>query len=386
MSIRIGKPEIQLQGDMLELSASIQGAALPLGLPERLVYHVKADSGLAFSDLSDTFLVAAMPLAMKLGQPLEIAGTLSLRLAHGIKAYQDTLAAWFPKTYRPVPFECEQVNDRAGERRPVGVGCCFSGGLDSFYAVRELLPPLNRFDEYQISHAVMVNGFDQIVDPDRTGPSRQLEHIFSEALGRWNVRLVMIHANLKLFRDAILEQRELVTSYGSALAGCGHALAPEFGRFNLSGHATYRYEDLKPLGCHPALDHHLSSDQMDMIHLGANLSRSQKLEHLLDERPVRETLRVCFKQPAFDAATGDILNCCVCEKCARTIIMLDILGRLNEFSTFRNHPPIEAYRQRHTLERISPLFKSDLKRLAERHQHSDWLALLKNADGYGAAS
>ena len=379
MAIRISSPEIIDRPNMLELSARVGSPAFPAGLPERMIWSVKRDSGVTFSDRSDAFLIGVLPVAMRLGQNVEIEGEISTRLAQGIETYQDILSTWWPQVFRRVEVSMGRANPRNMDRRPAGVGCCFSGGVDSFSAVQALRPPLNRFPEFGITHAMMINGFDQIVDLNQTGVSRQMLHVYSKALEQWGVRLVMIHSNLKLFRDAVFRKHELTASFGSPLTACAHALSPVFGRFNLSGHATYRYEDLKPIGSHPMLDHHLSTDQLQIIHLGASLSRSEKLERMVSETPVRQSLRVCFRSPKFVAETGEVLNCGACEKCVRTIVMLDIIGQLENFPTFRHRADISAYKVPGLLSKIPAMFLQDMIRMAQRHQRDDWLILLKQS-------
>lgn len=381
MTLRVGAPEQTASRGRKILQARIGCAALPEGSPGALQYSMAEDNGLEFTTLADPFLCAALPVAMKLGEPLEIAGTTSARLALGAATYQDILVTWWPETFQRVPVAFEHRATRRREPRPAGVGCCFSGGIDSFNAVQELRPPLNPFPEHQITHALMINGFDQVVDLEHTGIARQMHDVYKQALAQWDVELVMVHANLKLLRERVFDRDELVHSFGSPLTACAHALAPIFGRFNLSGHATYRHKDLKPMGSHPALDHHLSSDHLEIRHLGARLARSEKLESMVDQAPVRESLRVCFRRPEFDARSGAPVNCGTCEKCIRTIVMLDILGRLEDFPTFAKRAAWEAYRQPRLLAHIPPMFLDDLIHLAERHDHGEWLALLKQAQG-----
>jgi len=379
MTILVSLPEIIDRPDMLELSARVQSEAFPAGVPDRMTWSVARDSGVTFSDRSDAYLVGVLALAMKLRQSVELEGEISTRLAQGIETYQEILSTWWPELFQRVEVSMAIVTPRKKDERPAGVGCCFSGGIDSFSAVMELRPPINRYPEFGITHAVMINGFDQIADLNQTGVSRQMQHVYSKALEQWGVRLVMIHSNLKLFRDAVLSRREQVRSFGSSLTACAHALSPVFGRFNLSGHATYRYEDLKPMGSHPMLDHHLSTDQLQIIHLGASLSRSEKLEAMVSEAPVRQSLRVCVRPPIFTADTGEVLNCGACEKCTRTIVMLDIIGQLGNFPTTRHRKNISAYKDFGLLSKIPQMFLQDLIRLAQRHQQDEWLYLLRQA-------
>ena len=178
----------------------------------------------------------------------------------------------------------------------------------------------------------------------------------------------------------MLERKEQVHSYSGALATCAHALGGLFGRFGVSGHATYAYNQLEPDGSHPALDHHLSSDQLQVFHTGTTHSRSRKTEILADFPNVRRSLRVCFGALKFDEQTGMPLNCCECEKCVRTLVTLIIIGKLDIFPTFsKRRPPLTAYRNPRTLCGIDDHHLKDMTDLAHRHDKNDWAEILDTA-------
>jgi hypothetical protein len=251
------------------------------------------------------------------------------------------------------------------ESHPTGIGCSFSGGVDSFQALVDLRMPLVRFPEFEITHALMINGFDQVMDLEHRGVSQQMYEAYSSALAQWGIELVMVDTNLKLFKESVMTKKHLWASFGGSLTACAHALGSLFGRFSLPGHATYAYPDLKPVGSHPMLDHHLSTDQLQVIHAGARMSRTRKLESLAEHSIVQNSLRVCFRDPEFDAETGAIINCGKCEKCIRTIISLDLLGCLDEFSTFPHQPPMRMLQDSQLLARIPTIFLQDNMELAD---------------------
>ena len=111
---------------------------------------------------------------MKLGEDIQVEGKVSSRLAHGIETYQNILATWWPEVFNIVDVNYESLEDRREELRPVGVASIFSGGLDSFHAVAELLPSHNQNSAFNITHALMINGFDQFVDLEHRGLSQKM--------------------------------------------------------------------------------------------------------------------------------------------------------------------------------------------------------------------
>lgn len=56
---------------------------------------------------------------------------------------------------------------------------------------------------------------------------------------------------------------------------------------------------------------------------GSDVTRFGKTKYLVNYQPARKYLNVCVK---------DIVNCCTCNKCLRTIFTLDALGALSKFS------------------------------------------------------
>jgi hypothetical protein len=243
-----------------------------------------------------------------------------------------------------------------------------------------MLPSRVKYSGFSITHALMINGFDQLYDPERQGPAQKMYSIYSALLKEWDVNLLMIDSNVKSFRNAMLNRAEQVHSYSSVLAASAHALGGVFGRFGISGHATYAYNQLEPDGSHTALDHHLSSDQLQIIHTGTSHSRSEKTEILANFPHVQKSLRVCFGALNFDQQTGMPVNCCECEKCVRTMVTLIIIGKLYKFPTFsRRRPPISAYQNPNILCAIDDHHLKDMTELARRHGKSSWVEILKTA-------
>jgi hypothetical protein len=95
---------------------------------------------------------------------------------------------------------------------------------------------------------------------------------------------------------------------------------------------------------------------------------------------VQNSLRVCFHPPSFDAKTGLPVNCCECEKCVRTMVVLMIIGKLDQFPTFAyRRRPLSDYRNPEILSSIYDEALVDMGLLAERHGRNDWVAILKTA-------
>ncbi|MDQ3804974.1 MAG: hypothetical protein M3416_14235, partial [Acidobacteriota bacterium] len=91
---------------------------------------------------------------------------------------------------------------------------------------------------------------------------------------------------------------------------------------------SYPYFKHVPWGSHWQTDPLWSSDRLEVVHVGAELPRSDKLRAIAREPLVREHLRVCWENLAPEG------NCSRCEKCLRTRLMLADCGELENFPVF----------------------------------------------------
>ena len=376
--MQIKQPAIVEIEDRVLLEADVI-TSTKRSMPEKLWYSIRNSKYSNYHNYADPFLIGLLPVAMKLGEPIKVEGTVSSSLAHGISQYQQILNTWWPQVFNKVSVSYQHIDGRNKETRPNGVGCTFSGGVDSFYTLYNQLADEQPIEDYQLTHALMINGFDQVTDFDNDGTSNALFNQYSPLLNDLGVELIMLDSNLKFFRDAVFSKPELVLSFGSPLISCAHACSHIFGRFGLSGHATYSHADLKPLGSHPVLDHHLSTDQLQIMHIGADASRSDKLVYLADKKEVQQSVRVCFGDVKFNNDTGHVVNCGECEKCVRTITTLSIIDKLDKYQTFPLKNKIEVYQQPALQARTQEMFLYDNYKLAESLGKKHWRDVLYQA-------
>jgi len=377
--MRIDTPTISQKNGRHVLSAGVSIAGTGIHFPNSMWFAINGEDPLFEPELADAFISALIPVAMKLGQNVQVEGRVSSRLAHGLDAYQSILNTWWPKIFKLVDIHYQKLDPRHHDRYPQGVACTFSGGLDSFHAVAEQLPSQLQNSAFNITHALMINGFDQVVDLEHRGLAQKMFETYAPVLAQWGVKLLMIDTNVKQFRDAAMPRQDVVHCYGSSLAASAHALGGIFGRFGIAGGGSYAYNDMIPTGSHPVMDHHLSSDQLQIIFAGASQSRAGKLEMLADMPSVQKYLRVCFHLPEFDPQTGHIINCGECEKCVRTLVGLIIVGKLEKFTAFSRLQPLQQYQRPEILAAIKDLFLKDLAALAQRHDRHDWVSILESA-------
>jgi hypothetical protein len=141
--------------------------------------------------------------------------------------------------------------------------------------------------------------------------------------GETGARLIIIRTNIR--EHIFFRSVSWVRSYGGALAAISHFMA-DVGKFIVS--ASYPYTHSPANGSHWKTDPLFSSSRVDIIHEGASACRSQKICSIADEPLARKYLRVCWEQK------NELMNCCQCEKCIRTMLCLEQCKKLDYFETF----------------------------------------------------
>ena len=181
-----------------------------------------------------------------------------------------------------------------------------------------------------------------------------------EAAAALGKPLITVETNLRELSD---EYVPWVAYFGSALAAVARMHASLLSRVYLASALTYGY--LFENGAHPLLDHLWNRPGLELVHDGAHLSRTQKVEAIAGDAVVRRTLRVCWQSD-----TGE-LNCGRCEKCLRTMATLEVLGVRAAFETFPDDLDLDA------IAAIKP---------ANRPEVAYWQELLELATSHGADS
>lgn len=272
------------------------------------------------------FALALLP-AMKLGGRLRVEPDLSPRLAAAAGRVQDLFLMWersgaLPRQgYRRI--DVAAVPRTAGAPAGAGVGCFFSGGVDSFYTL------FTRRDE--ITDLVLVHGFDvPLEDRRRRAQVSEAARAVAEGLGK---RLIEVETDARRVAERYLDWHHF---FGAGLASVALFLAPALRTIYMPGGHTYA--NLVPDGSHPLLDPLWSTESLEVVYHGLEATRTDKLERLASEDLAMRWLRVCWKNR--DGA----YNCGRCEKCLRTRIGLHAVGAGERCATLGGPLDLDAVR------------------------------------------
>ena len=296
--------------DHVDLRHSNAGQTLSARVDGERVWF-RFPPGLHIEPRADAFLPAALFEAMIRDVPIVVTGeaAISARLAAALPSIQAIFSCWNPDL-KVVAIEAATSK---ATRYLTGAVCCFSGGVDSTYSFAR--------HRDQISDLLVVQGFDNWKSERDWKQSAAERGRLADAQG---VRLIAVESNVRAF----IERRRIYwgLTLGSVLGGISTALAPV--RFFIP--ASWTWRDLHPYGSHPLTDPLWSTEATEVVHDGADASRSQKIEFIADHPSLLDQLQVCWNSTAH--------NCGKCPKCIRTSAVLHMLGRTSAHLPSGNFP------------------------------------------------
>ncbi|WP_377451923.1 hypothetical protein [Rhodococcoides fascians] len=223
----------------------------------------------------------------------------------GASAAQKVFLDWYPRRFRRVSVSAALSDTLSGGR---GVGCFFSGGVDSFYSA------ITQSD--RITHLIFVHGFDIAAgNEDLAGRALASARDAAAELGK---PLIEVKTTL---RSAFGDRLSLDWGYdfhGAALAHVGLALSGHLSTVLIPS-SNSRWDQVI-WGSHPDLDPLWSSGSVTVEHDALDEDRLGKIRRLATDETALQHLRVCWEN------RDGRFNCGVCVKCIRTKIGLAAAG------------------------------------------------------------
>jgi hypothetical protein len=270
----------------------------------------------------DPFFPVALLAAMRHDRRLVIESDVSstlLAASSRIMGNYQKLPAGEPHFQR-----IEVVADSAPRRdRGRMAGTFFSCGVDSFYTLLSNVARYPDEDSRSLSHLVLVHGFDIALEQQSFFEIvRGQVDVVAQALGK---TLVPVRTNV---RDLLRGMDWAHHGVGSAMASVGLSLGRLFHTLFIA--SARAIVNLRPAatGCHPGLDPLWSTETLEFVHAGAEANRGDKIAVIASSPLALRVLRVCWENP------GGAYNCGRCEKCLRTMVLLDLHGVLDQTGQF----------------------------------------------------
>ncbi len=326
----VDEPRVTTTANEVRVEAAVDLERGGAGRPPSLWFVFPRAYEEHVTDRADAFAVALLPLAMSLGERLRVRGTLSYRLAAGMREYQRIQSAWKPDLFRQVEVESDGLcSVRRGEVAGA-VGASFSGGVDSFHTLWSHLPENEPYEPFRVTHCLMINGFDEDSDLADTGRFRSIARLYEPMMDACGLQLVVVRTNLlEMVGYGIKAQ-----AFAAMIAAPALALGGLFARHFIASGCKFTTMGLYPDGSHLMLDHVLSTETMETVHDDAHLTRVEKTVALSRWPETYDRLRVCYHATGVQERRAAIANCCACEKCLRTMVTLDLAGALDRYGSF----------------------------------------------------
>lgn len=283
----------------------------------------------------DAFLVAMLHYAMKRGEDIRVLAPISERLYYALtKHFIKVIAEMFPG-YHHIRIICDI--DSGNLENAGGVGTGLSCGIDSFCTVAE------HTDEscpagYKLTHLTFFNvgaSGDYGGDQARDLFKKRIEAV-RPCANELNLPLVTLDSNI----SEILEMNFVPThTYRNVAAAL--ALQKLFKTYYYSsGYSLRNFEiNYSDASYYDAYSLNMfSTNELEFFPSGEIYSRVEKTEIVSNYPLSYKYLNVCVAAET---------NCSRCHKCQRTLVTLDLLGKLDLYRGVFDMDDYQQYRSKY---------------------------------------
>lgn len=285
------------------------------------------------SEVYDAFLVAILYPAMYYREDIVIHGTVSKKLFKSITTYVKKLLLAYSDELSDISVTADGYGVVTKTNALVGTG--FSAGVDSYATFVEHY--VNESDaDYKINALFFFNvgshGLFSKADTKKRFQNRyKADSIFPNSL---DIPFIPVDSNVHAFHEkwghqrtdtitltaGILSVQKILSKYYVSSGNSYSELPSQIGKAHNFDIAEFADPYLLPL---------LSPDGLEIIPDGEQYLRTEKTSLIADYIPTRRFLNVCVKS---DSGYVSAKNCSSCPKCLRTLMTLDSMGRLYDFS------------------------------------------------------
>ena len=251
---------------------------------------------------ADCWLFLMLPVCMKLGEDLDVTGTISQTAVDAFYKAQEELLEAHPHLQKIKLRTDQAIVENSHINKAKGIGSFFSGGLDSTYTAETIK---------EIDTLIGVWGFDIAATNEKHWKLTSL--ILEELAAGMNKKLVTVKTNIRELSNGLLSWG--ADYHGPAMAGLAIALSNHVSRVYVS---ASHIEETKRWGQFPSLSRSFSTEHQDIIEHGALVRTEKALA--LGKDPSAKLLRVCYRNKT------DRANCGECQKCLRTRLEFSLIN------------------------------------------------------------
>ena len=271
----------------------------------------------------DAFLVGLVLLAMKNGENIEIDGKVSAKLYYNLLNYFIPIFSTIHDHFSVINLKCKNLNYSPLESESK-VGTGVSCGVDSMSTIFSHLND----EAYPIDYLVYLNAGSHGHWADRKSKlifKRRLDNamLFSERIGK---NIIEISTNL-----SELIQIEFQSSHSIRNLSCILNLQNLFSHYIYASAQKVQYHSVNSKdgsGWDIYINKLLETETISFSTSMVQYSRFERVKLISNEKEVNHFLDVCVSPDP----NAKKLNCSRCYKCLRTLISLELIGKLHEFS------------------------------------------------------
>ena len=263
------------------------------------------------SEVSDAFLIGILNYAVAKGEDISVDGFISERLLYQLQTYFiPTLSVVRNKSYHTININARPYSGHIENAGAVGASA--SGGVDSYYTIVRHLN--NVSGRYMLTHLLIANQFNYYKSEKET--RKKFHQLIENSKGiseNYGLKLIPMYTNHNEFLfDGFVQE------YSLRICSYVFALQKLFSTYYVSSGVPYDSDgfDIFNLSL-------MTTDNLSFYSSGGEITRTQKILYFADDEYIQRNLKVCNKDVDH--------NCSECEKCMRTMLSLDIIGKLDKF-------------------------------------------------------
>lgn len=257
---------------------------------------------------ADVFLMSVLGLAMTGGHDLGVEGKVSADIAPMLDHLQDRLVQWYQGIGRIVVEAGSIKISNIGEEKTGNLtGSIFWGDINSYFTLAETLP--------ETQALVYIPDTDGLTN-DHHHHINQLQ-LIKHTASELDKELIHIDTNLE---DLYQGESPDIFHFFSGLSA-GWLLSGLLSRLYIPG--SMNGDDFSAGEAKSIFEDWPESDSIDLKHHGTRMVRNEKIEIILSNPHVLDTIRVCWENP------GRAYNCGRCGSCRRIKSPLEVINALN---------------------------------------------------------
>ena len=279
------------------------------------------------SDVYDAFLLVPLYMGMYYKEDIHIHGCVSKKLYKNVMNYLQRILCDFSDDLTRINVTVDGFAEAEGEPSIIGTG--ISCGVDSMTTIYDRY--INESDpDYRINGLFLFNSGTHGDFGDKADDLYRARYEMNKSAAQeLGLPVYLVNTNLHAFTHKIATDPQ--AGY-LALWTCVLALQRAVKKYYIS--SAYSYSQILKYGWQRRnIDFSefaesyavplVRTEKLELVSDGCQYERSMKTEHIADWDIARRYLNVCVPQAH---------NCSKCIKCLRTLIVLESLGKLEEFS------------------------------------------------------